>query len=72
MIEELWNETWKIWFPRGKTDPSIVLLKIQPEHGEYWDNSGAVGLKYLINAGKAYLQGERAETDEDINASVSL
>lgn len=72
MIEELWKETWRVWFPGGKSDPSIVLLKIQPQHGEFWDNSGVAGLKYLIKAGKAYLQGERAETDASVNASVSM
>lgn len=72
MIEELWSEAWKVWFPEGKTDPSIVLLKIEPQRGEYWDNSGVAGLKYLIKAGKAYLQGERAETDASVNASVSM
>ena len=71
-INELWNEAWKVWFPGGKADPSIVLLKIEPQRGEYWDNSGVAGLKYLIKAGKAYLQGERAETDDSVNASVSL
>lgn len=72
MIEALWREAWKIWFPKGKTDPSIVLLNIEPQRGEYWDNTGAAGLKYLIEAGRAYLQGERAVTDESVNASVSI
>ncbi|QEG43086.1 pyridoxamine 5'-phosphate oxidase family protein [Roseimaritima ulvae] len=71
-IESLWKEAWKIWFPDGSTDTSIVLLKVQPARGEYWDNSGMAGMKYLIEAGKAYLQGERAETDKSTNASVSL
>ena len=71
-IESLWNETWKIWFPEGKTAPSITLLKIEPQRGEYWDNSGLSGVKYLIQAGKAYLQGERAEPSESVNASVTL
>jgi general stress protein 26 len=71
-IESLWRELWKVWFPKGTADPSIVLLKVEPARGEYWDNSGMAGLKYLIKAGTAYLQGERAETDESINASVSL
>lgn len=71
-IESLWSEAWKIWFPAGKNDSSIVLLKIKPERGEYWDNSGFAGVKYLIKAGKAYLQGERPEIDESVNASVSM
>lgn len=71
-IESLWNETWRVWFPEGKSDPSIVLLKIVPSRGEYWDNSGVAGLRYLIQAGKAYLRGERATTDETVNASVAM
>lgn len=71
-VNSLWKEAWSVWFPDGKSDPSIILLKIQPSRGEYWDNSGASGIRYLIKAGKAYLQGKQAETDEPINASVSL
>ncbi|GAA5505809.1 pyridoxamine 5'-phosphate oxidase family protein [Novipirellula caenicola] len=71
-IDELWNEAWKVWFPEGKSSPSLVLLRVEPTRGEYWDNSGASGLKYLVKAGKAYLQGERPEKDASINASVSM
>lgn len=71
-VHELWQTNWKVWFPEGKDDPSIVLLRIDPEQGEYWDNSGLSGIKYLFKTGKAYVKGERAETDPDINASVSL
>jgi general stress protein 26 len=71
-IDALWKEVWKVWFPGGMSDASIVLLKVVATEGEYWDNSGVAGLKYLIKAGKAYLQGERAQTDASVNASVSL
>lgn len=65
-IESLWNESWKTWFPGGKTDPSLVLLRVDPVSGEYWDNSGARGINYLIKAGKAYLSGTRPEVDDDL------
>ncbi|KAA5542625.1 general stress protein [Roseiconus nitratireducens] len=71
-LEELWQEAWKVWFPQGKASNSIALLKVEPKRGEYWDNSGVQAVKYLIEAGKAYLQGERASTDESINARVSM
>lgn len=71
-LESLWKETWKIWFPAGKSDPNIVLLKVTPDHGEFWDHSGTAGIRYLIKAGKAYIAGERPEPDDDTNASVSL
>ena len=72
IVEALWKDSWQVWSPQGKTDPSIVLLNVEPARGEYWDNSGVAGIKYLINAGKAVLHGEPAETSKTVNASVNL
>jgi general stress protein 26 len=73
-IEELWKESWTTWFPGGKNDPTLVLLRVDPESGEYWDNSGASGVKYLIEAGKAYLTGTKpdVEGDPQIHGKVNL
>ncbi|QDV68928.1 Pyridoxamine 5'-phosphate oxidase [Rosistilla carotiformis] len=71
-LNELWNEAWKVWFPEGKASEAIVLLRIEPIHGQYWDNSGLQGISYLIKAGKAYLQGERPSTSDATNAFVPL
>ncbi len=71
-LNELWKESWKVWFPEGKSSESIVLLDIIPSRGEYWDNSGLQGAKYLLKAGMAYLQGERPETEAEVNASASF
>ncbi|MBL9165763.1 MAG: pyridoxamine 5'-phosphate oxidase family protein [Planctomycetaceae bacterium] len=73
-VEELWNEAWKVWFPGGKDDPHLVLLKVQGEAGEYWDNSGTSGIKYLIEAGKAYLSGTRPDVEGDpkIHGKVAM
>ena len=73
-VNEFWKEPWRIWFPGGKDDPSLLLLKVQGETGEYWDNSGTSGIKYLIEAGKAYLSGARPNVGHDpkIHGSVHL
>ncbi len=73
-IAELWKESWKVWFPGGKDDPALVLLKVHGDKGEYWDNSGLSGIKYLIEAGKAYLSGTRPDVEGDpkIHAKVKL
>jgi len=73
-VAELWNEAWKIWFPGGKDDPNLLLLKVQGRSGEYWDNSGSSGIKYLIEAGRAYLSGTEPDVDGDpkIHGSVTL
>ena len=70
LIAELWHEDWRVWFPGGKTDPNLVLLRVDPKAAEYWDNSGSNGVKYLFEGLKAYLQGTRPETDGGQNAKV--
>lgn len=71
-VETLWREGWKVWFPGGKDDPALGLLRVAIEDGEYWDNAGARGVRYAIEAAKAYVTGERPETDADQNAKVTL
>ncbi len=73
-IEQLWKESWRIWFPKGKDDPTLVLVRVQGEQGEYWDNSGVRGIKYLIEAGKAYLSGTKPDVDNDpkLHGKVAL
>lgn len=45
LLETIWKETWKVWFPEGITDPTIAVLKFTAHEGEYWDNAGLKGLK---------------------------
>ena len=63
-IEQLWSDAWRIWYPQGRDDPNLVLLRVTADTGEYWDNSGVKSLRYLFKGAKAYLLGERMETDE--------
>ena len=64
-LDDLWSESWKTWFPGGKDDPNLVLLEVRADTGEYWDNSGSSGIKYLIEAGKAYLSGKTPDVARD-------
>lgn len=68
---ELWKESFKVWFPDGPEDPSLVLISVDPESGEYWDERGAHGLKYLVKAAGAYLGNRRPDVDEpDVHGKV--
>jgi len=73
-LAEIWQELWKVWFPGGRDDPSLILLRIHGHQGEYWDNSGLSGIKYLIEAGKAYLSGTTPDVEHDpkIHAKVDM
>lgn len=72
LLDRLWKEAWKVWFPKGKEDPDVSLLKFDAEHGELWDNAGAKGIKFAFEAAKAYAKGERVQTDGDRHQSVDL
>lgn len=57
LIAQKWSEPMRTWFPQGKDDPQLALVRVHPEAGEYWDSpSGAV--KYLYGYAKASLTGE--------------
>ncbi len=72
-IHELWKDVWKVWFPNGKDDPEIVLLHLRPDAGEYWSNAGTEGIRYLFEAAKALVTGEKAKpTDDEQHAKVKL
>lgn len=73
-IDELWRETFRVWF-EGKDDPKLVLLRLTPYEGEYWDQSGIRGLKYAFRAAKALVKDERPDVHGDgdgIHGSVRL
>jgi general stress protein 26 len=72
LLDGLWKEAWKVWFPRGKSDPSLAVLRLDPEHGEYWDNTGIQGLKYAFEATKAYATGTTPTPDHGQSAKVRL
>lgn len=71
-IDRLWSDSWKIWFPQGKDDPNLCLLKVTAARGEYWETSGVEGLKFVVEAVKARLAGRTPEKSEAQNAKVEL
>jgi general stress protein 26 len=72
LVERLWKEAWRVWFPEGKDDPELVLVEVQPKEAEFWDNGGSRGLRYLFEATKAYLAGTTPEPSPDEHAKVRL
>jgi general stress protein 26 len=63
-IQRLWKDAWKLWFPAGPEDPRLVLIRVHAAEGEYWSNAGTNRIKYLFEAAKAYLKGERIDIAE--------
>lgn len=61
LIGELWQDSWKVWFPDGKDDTTIALLVAHPIEATYWENDLGKGISYLFRAAKARLTGSEIE-----------
>jgi general stress protein 26 len=74
LVERLWKETWKVWFPKGREDPALAILIVTPTAAEYWDLRGLTGMKYVLRSLKAYVTHTKAPDGGDPrqNAKVSL
>ncbi len=72
LIDKLWTEAWRVWFPKGKSDPALRLLQVVPDEAEYWDSSGLEGISYAFEAAKAYIKGERPVTTQEQHGKVAL
>jgi general stress protein 26 len=54
-VEQLWSGRLKAWFPEGKKDPDLALIRVRIDHAEYWDSKKgtmvqAVGLMAALSA----------------------
>lgn len=56
-IDELWNDVLKTWFPNGKDDPTITLVKVRMHSAEYWDRPGGKMMQ-LFQMAKGALTGK--------------
>ena len=62
-VRELWDASWKPWFPDGPEQHDLVLLKIVPEHAEWVHPEGGT-LKVLYTMAKRAATGSREEPAE--------
>jgi general stress protein 26 len=62
-IENLWNPALKPWFPDGPATPDITAIHVVGKEAEYWDQTGAEGLKLAFEAARAVIEGRRPADD---------
>lgn len=68
-IDELWTPFMKAWFPEGKDDKNIGLIKVTIDKAEYWDSPSSTMVN-LYGMAKAALTGERPDMGE--NKKINL
>ena len=61
-IDEFWDPIYKVYFPEGKDDPKLRLLKVNVEKAEYWTTGNLVAT--AIGFVKA-LAGQESELGEN-------
>ncbi|CAF2331459.1 unnamed protein product [Rotaria sp. Silwood2] len=57
--KDLWDDSLKIWFPKGLDDPDLTLLRINIVEAEYWDASTSI-MKKLYGLAKATILGDHS------------
>ena len=68
-LEELWNDAYQAYFPGGIDDPSVQLVKIEAQGGEYWGSDGK--LKNMFAQARAAVTGKPAN-DLGTNETVEF
>jgi general stress protein 26 len=69
-IDELWRPEFKIWFPEGKDDPEVALLRVSLEKAEYWDSpSSTIG--YALSFVSSLVTGKEPDLGENKKVDLS-
>ena len=52
IIDQLWNGFIAAWYPGGKDDPKLQLLRLDPEHAQVWlnENNLWAAVKLLLGS----------------------
>ena len=61
-IDEFWDPIYKVFFPEGKDDPRLRLLKVNVEKAEYWTTGNLIAT--VIGFAKA-MAGQDADLGEN-------
>ncbi|MEZ0484841.1 pyridoxamine 5'-phosphate oxidase family protein [Fibrella aquatica] len=67
-IDELWSDMAKPWFPNGKSDPELTLLKVHTEMAEYWDSNDSRIVR-LFEMARAAVTGDTYKEGENVKVT---
>lgn len=68
-IDEMWNSFIKTWFPEGKDDPNLIIIRFKPEQGYYWDTHHGKVVQLL---GMLYGAVTGKETDDSLEGKLKM
>lgn len=70
-IDDLWNPMVAAWFPNGKEDPHVVLIKVVSKTVQYWD-SKENKLTRMVEMAKAVITGNTPALDPADHGQIKL
>src|SRR3546814_16477602 len=62
MIDKLWSKLLEAWFPCGKTDPNLALLRFDIDEAELWEDDMSLPGKlkmYMVGKMRAEEEGSK-------------
>lgn len=62
-IEELWSPVQRVFFPQGKDDPNLAVLRVHVRDAAYWESSGNF-VGRALNFARAMLSDRPADLGE--------
>ncbi len=68
-IETLWTPAVAAWYPQGRSDPNILLLRVRVTQGETWD-AEARSMRRLWRLTRARLTDETPDITENRKVTV--
>jgi general stress protein 26 len=68
LINNKWQKIVEAWFPEGKDDPDLCLMRVVPYQAHYWDSASnklVEGIRIVasIFTGKKLADGEEGDID---------
>lgn len=69
-IDDLWQGFLKAYFPNGKDDPDVALLKVTAHGAELWDGQKPIATK-AFELAKGFLTREPAQPADDVKLDLA-
>jgi general stress protein 26 len=67
VLDRLWNRHVAAWYPSGKDDPSLVLLRLDAQQAEIWLHESS-----LFSGAKLLLGSDPKKVSAETTAQVRL
>lgn len=68
-IDKYWNKMTEGWFEKGREDPNIILIRVNPKSVHYWDTKNHKLVSYALTLYSA-LTGDK--NDQGVHGDMNI